>query len=127
MPAVVVGGLIAAGGSIASAAIGAHAAGKAADQQQAAGNKALDLQTQQFQAGQQALAPFQAAPGSHPIEALNYHVGTQPQNGGTLGALANYGASGGGGVLLQAPTGETRRVPSNQVQSYVARGAKVIG
>jgi hypothetical protein len=154
MPAIVVGGIIAAAGSVGGALISAHAAHEAANQEVAAGTKALNLQTQQFQAGQQALAPYQF--GGPAMSGLNYHVGTQPPQGGggmppaggagpapTLGGLAGYGGGmsatptsapagmpgqgGAGTVLLQAPTGETRRVPQDQAQRYVALGAKVIG
>lgn len=66
---------------------------------------------------------------------VNYQMPQQqPQSGGYRALLGSQdirpappmgsAASGGGVVLLQAPTGEQKAVPAEQAQAYIARGAR---
>lgn len=142
--AAIIGGLIAAGGSVAAAGIGAHAAGKAADQQVAAGNQALAVQQQQYQHGLQIMSPY--LQGGNAFANLGGRVTNQPMTGAaptspsptTVGALSSFGQgrpptmtgplSGQPDlVTVQAPTGETRQMPRQQAQPYLARGAQIVG
>jgi len=56
--AALIGGIASAGGAVASSAIGAHAAGSAADKQAQAGQSALDFQKQMWETQQQNQAPW---------------------------------------------------------------------
>jgi hypothetical protein len=61
--ALLIGAGIAGGTSLASAAIGSHAAGKASDQQQESADKALALQQQMYQQQRADVAPWRNAGG----------------------------------------------------------------
>lgn len=89
MPAAVVGGIIAGAGSVAAAGITSHAAGKAADQQVAAGDKALALQKDIYNQQQINEAPWRNTGAS----AIT-----------TLGGLLGLPSSSGGGGTGQLPT-----------------------
>jgi len=89
MPAAVVGGIIAGAGAVGAAAIQSHAAGKAADQQVAAGDKALALQKDIYNQQQVNEAPFRNTGAS----AIT-----------TLGGLLGLPQGGGGGSMGQLPT-----------------------
>ncbi len=158
MPAAIAIPLIAgAAGTVGAAAIGAHASGKAADQQVAASDKALGVQQQQYANGQRLLAPYQY--GGPALAGLNQQVTNQgngmqaaqmyagnprtlPQGGqpqttvGSMNARAmalqgSQGAlgapQGGQMVTVQAPTGETRQMTQQQAQLAVQHGAQIVG
>jgi len=86
MPAAVVGGIIAGAGSIGAAAIQSHAAGKAADQQVAAGDKALALQKDIYNQQQANEAPFRNT-GASAITTLGGLLGLPSGGGGSTGQL----------------------------------------
>jgi hypothetical protein len=85
MPAAVVGGIIAGAGAVSAAAIQSHAAGKAADQQVAAGDKALALQKDIYNQQQANEAPWRNT-GASAITTLGGLLGLQ-QGGGSSGQL----------------------------------------
>lgn len=85
MPAAVIGGIIAAGGALGSAAIVSHSAGKAADQQAAAGEKALALQRDIYNQQQLNEAPWRNT-GAAAITTLGGLLGL-PSGGGGTGQL----------------------------------------
>ena len=90
-------GFIAAGiGAVAGGAIAAHGASSAADTQAAAGQKALDLQNQEYQQQRQDLAPW-VATGSQANTTLSGLTSTPGQ-----GLLAGYQG-------FTAPTGVTEQ------------------
>lgn len=147
MPPAVIGGIIVAAGTVGAAEIAANSASSAAKQEQQAGQQALGLATTQFNAGTQALAPYQY--GGPALAGLNHPVTNQPYHPVTTSPLAGYGlptaptsyapiapnarslalgqSQGGTGmVLLRAPTGEIKQVPTNQAQQFIARGATVV-
>lgn len=84
--AVLIGAGVAAAGGVADAAIGAHAAGKAADQQAASADKALGFQQQVFDTQQANQAPFVSA-GQTSIGKLMDSL-----NNGTFGPGSNPAA-----------------------------------
>lgn len=143
MPPLLLGGIIAAGGAIGSAAIQAHAASKATDAEVKANNNALNVAQQQYGQTQQMLQPFISGQNTAALQRpVTGAGGYTPGVGLTAPTVARSAApntfqpaapqmgapaSQGGMVMLQAPTGETRRVPAGQAQMYIARGAKVIG
>ena len=109
MPAAVVGGIIAGAGAIGSAAIQSHAAGKAADQQVAAGDKALALQKDIYNQQQANEAPWRDT-GAAAITSL----------GGLLG-LPQGPAGGGGGQLPSSTLGSTFDPPVTTAQANFDR------
>lgn len=138
-----VGSSIAAGGSIAGAAIGAHASGKAADLQKAAEDKSLALQQQQYQDAQTRYAPYQQVGQSVLPTLRNLAANVQaPRYGQSLSGLSIYGSPqqnapsgsgqpqmgtpGGGSVMMRAPNGQTKAVPREQVAHYQQQGAQVV-
>jgi hypothetical protein len=85
MPPLVIAGIVAGAGAIGGAAIGAHAAGKAADAQVNAANYAADLQKQaadeslafqkqQYNTNQQQMQPWLSA-GKGALTNLQYLLG----------------------------------------------------
>ncbi len=147
--------IVGAGATVASAAIGAHASGKAADQQAASGQQALGVEQQQYANSQRLLAPYQY--GGPALAGLNHPVNNQGNGmpppmlygaGQTIpqapklagygytpnaramalgGPQAASGASNSGMVTVQAPTGETRQMSSQQAQLAVQHGARIVG
>lgn len=147
MPLPVIGGIIAAAGSVGGAAIASHSANKAAEQQTAASDKALAVQQQQYANAQKLLSPYLT--GGSALSPLNYRVNpygaASPFQGvegaPTFGNLATYAGSGqtpaaaaanpGGGdmVMMQAPASEggmRRAVPRALVPHYQQKGAQVV-
>lgn len=148
-----IGGLT-AGGEVASAAIGAHSAHEAADQQLAAANQARAYQQQAtaqaqnlIQQGQAGIryAPTYGAPQGGAYSALGQAMGFggsaavpatsspyQPAVGGMAGLAMRMGGTPQSGtnsaamVQMRAPTGEVSSVPSNLVAHYRAKGAQLV-
>lgn len=77
--------------------------------------------------------PYSTAPGGMPQgQQTGYSTLSMAQSPSAYGFAPKApapaaGPAGGGMVTLQAPDGTTRAVPSNLVQSYISRGAKVVG
>lgn len=77
--------------------------------------------------------PYSTAPGGMPQgQQTGYSTLSMAQSPSAYGFAPKVpapaaGPAGGGMVTLQAPDGTTRSVPSNLVQSYISRGAKVVG
>jgi len=141
--------------SAASAAYSSYAAKKAADQQTAAGEKALDLQEQMWNKQQSDLAPF-VEDGKRMSASMNVAMG---MGGGTpsYGPMATPPPMGlppertpvapgqqqaqplstamyapqpqasQGFVVMQAPDGSKARVPQADVPKYKQQGATVVG
>ena len=105
--AVVVGGIIAAGASVASAEISAHAAHSAADKQSAAADKASDIQYKEWQQEQANIAPWVNA-GKTSLSALMAGMGmgtyTAP---GHDAPLKTYGLDETGNVSIPMAPGQT--------------------
>lgn len=134
MPIGVVPALILGGATAGSAAISAHASNKAANEEQQAGDRALQVQQREYQQAQQQLAPFRAmgtstlgslynlaeqAPVTASPTGFGYSAPTLPPMTGSFGSLAASMDM----VMLRAPNGQTQAVPANQVGHYLARGA----
>jgi hypothetical protein len=136
--------LVGAGGDITGSLINARAAEKASKQQQEAINRALAMQgplydralaiaEQQHTQGRADLQPYATA-GTQGVTALTALLGlpaaaapaaprmTSP-GGPALQPLSSVAGSGGGMVQLRAPNGQTKQVPADQAQYFVARGA----
>ena len=144
MPAAVAIPLIIAGSSVAGAAISAHAAGKAADQQAAAGDKALGLQRDIYNQQSQALSPYIGL-GYGAMDRYNQHYGGGMPTGGAMNGGGYNMPPGGFGlsnaavprvnapmpqraglVRVQAPTGEVAMLPQVQAQRAVQMGARIL-
>ena len=143
MPAgVLIPALIGAGGTVAQAAIGAHSAGKAADTQSAAADKALALEKSIYDTTQGQISPYQQlgtsslanlagyANGGGPqmnANGVGYHPGFTPQPM-TLSGMQPTAPQAPTGplVTVQAPTGETRQMTRAQAEPFLARGAKLV-
>lgn len=147
--AMLISSLIGGGASVAGAAIGSHAAGKAADTQAASADKALALEREMYQQAQQNYAPYLAL-GSSTLPKLLSLAGSSTPNLGLPGNVANpygsgtpswasafaspksvgYGqtpaAASAGMVRMQAPTGEVQMVPASKRAMYEARGARAL-
>ncbi len=106
---------ISAAGSIGSAVIGSHAAGKAADAQSSAANHAADLQyqasqnalgfqKQQYNTSQQELAPWLQS-GQGALTNLNYLLGLGPSQGGQPGQVPQPGQPSNGVGVPARPVG----------------------
>lgn len=132
--ALMIGGLAAAGGSVASGMIGSHAAGKAADAQVSAADyaaqlqhedaqQALQFQKQQYNTGQQEMSPWLQG-GDAGLANLERLLGILDPNAtytlpggktGTLGSLTNSSLGAPGSLLapfsekFTAPTGATEQ------------------
>lgn len=116
--AALIGGLVGAGGSVASGIMGSNAAQDAASQQAAAANHAADLQYQAsqnalgFQEGQYANSQAELAPylqsGSQALSNLNYLLGNgqAPSQSGT-GTTATGTNGGAGSPISVAATPNT--------------------
>ena len=137
--ALLLSGLIGTGAQTVEGILNRRAAGKAADQQRAAIDQAIALQTplynqaltiaQEHEAqGRADLAPYAGA-GAQGLTSLTSLLGLPsapapraPVSAPTAPPTAPTGAPGGM-VLLRAPTGQTQAVPADQAAFYVARGA----
>lgn len=153
MPGFLIPLLIAGGAKLIDAFQQRSAAGKASEQQQQAAERAkLDLRGAYGQ-GRADLDPYAQA-GQQSLTSLTSLLGlpglpataapTAPGTGGpfqgrgpapmTDGSVTGYaidrgtppGAPQTTMVVMRAPTGETRPVPANQVQYYLARGATIV-
>jgi hypothetical protein len=71
-------------------------------------------------ATQQALAPSQLPETRAAMQQSSGYGGMGKREGADLGNL-------GGLVLLQAPTGELKRVPRGRAEAFIAQGAQVVG
>jgi hypothetical protein len=126
----------------------ARSANKAADTQARAAQDALAWEKQQHAAEQQRLSPYRQM-GHGAMHQLSSMLGVpgpqfeQPQPftaGKTLaamrGGLAQVREAGGAKnviaaaapqfVTVQAPSGETRQMPMDQAQRFVAKGARIV-
>ena len=127
--------IVGAASSVAGAAISAHAAGKAADQQRDASNQALGFQRDIFQQQQAALNPYINL-GTSAIGRYNQRYGGAPAGGvgtglgfdavGPVRPVAAYGPQTGPVVRVQAPTGEIAMLPQAQAQIAVSKGARIL-
>lgn len=131
--------------SVTSAAMQSRAAGHAADIQGKAAEEALAFTKEQKAKQEAAAAPYLALGGMaagrlpgvvRPMPAYGAPAPytTQPQAtspvqpaGQPMAALGQPGAGMGGLVMVQAPTGETMRLPQAQAQQAVSRGARIVG
>jgi hypothetical protein len=100
-------GLISAGTGLAGAAINAHAAGKAAAQQTASGDKALALQGQIYNQTRNDLAPYRGA-GTAALGSEMSLLGLNPGLMGSLGGgPSGVGVGGAAGSTANTPWGGT--------------------
>ncbi len=115
--ATIVGGAIAAAGSLGAAAIQSHAAGKAADVQTAAAKTANTRLDPYASAGYGAVSNLQGLVGRPATAAqpVQTPMGGQPTP-----------QTGSGFVTIKAPTGEVQQVPMSQAQFYVSKGGQVV-
>jgi hypothetical protein len=96
-------GLISAGTGLAGAAINAHAAGKAAQQQTASGDKALALQAGIYNQTRNDLAPYRGA-GTAALGSEMSLLGLNPSAMGSLGGGPSGVGVGGAGAGSTANT-----------------------
>lgn len=134
MPAAIIGPLIGAGVSAGAGIIGASqaagAAKSAAATQSTSADKAMAVGQQQYQQAQQNFAPYMQA-GAQAASTL----GSLLRPGG-MGAAPSQDSLGWGGrpatpppggtVMIEAPDGTRKAVPSSQAQSFIKRGGKVV-
>jgi hypothetical protein len=152
--ALAIAALTGAGGSIAGAKMGSDAANRSARMQTDATNRAAELQAQatrdalafqreQFEYGQQTMAPYLRI-GEQSLGTLGNMMGFPGGAGGGTGAPMMAGRAGTGGapgtlgnmggyqppemVLMASPDGSsTRQVPRAMVPHYTSRGGRVVG
>ena len=114
----------------------ANAATTATQQEIESANRAIALQQKIYQQQQQNLAPYMQL-GASSLGNLQALAGrpivSQNPSGfgytarGSMPPAMSFGGGNSGMVMLRAPNGETKTVPANQAQQYVARGASVVG
>ena len=142
----IAGGVIASKAAKKAAAIQSAAADKASAFQAQANTDILGVQKQQYELGQQRMAPYAALGGQGMALLMGTpQPGAAPAPQNTLGGMMPTGAPpqpgappppggmppgpGGGGqmVTLQSPDGETRQVPADQAGFYMSKGARPVG
>jgi hypothetical protein len=72
------------------------------------------------QVPQATAAPSPSTPPSFAVERTLSPYAKRDPRASTLGDVAGL-------VMVQAPDGETRRMPRRQAEQYVARGAQIVG
>lgn len=138
--AAIIGGALAAGGAVGSAAIQAHAAGSARKSQEKATGRSQAILQPYASAGYGALSNLQGLTASGPasqqvaqrLASQGAPTGAPSTLTGAFGSAVPRGqvAQGQGYqpmVTLRAPTGETRRVPLSQSGYLISQGAKMVG
>lgn len=152
MPAAIaIPAIIGAGTSVATAAISANAAGKAAKTQRQGADRAQafnervygeqrELMRPYVQAGQESMGRLMSqhwgtpysGPNGPTVTAPNPYAPT-PQALGIPNGQPRLGASmqgfngGSGTVVVEAPTGERRVMPLALAQQAQAKGARILG
>lgn len=113
--------IIAAAGTAAETGIQAYSANKAAKQQQASGQQALDLQKQVLAQQQQNLSPFINA-GTSSLSRLNSYLTPQGQMPTNIMAPA----ATGGNIMVIAPDGSIQQMrPASERAHWESLGATV--
>lgn len=120
--AIVVGGSIAAAGSIGSAAIGASASNSAANQQASSADAATQAQLQMFNTVQQNLAPYMGT-GNNALMALNNFMGL----GTGTGYYGNATAPGVAGFHYDPANDPEYQFMLSQGSSAIANQASALG
>lgn len=151
MPAAIaIPAIVGAGASVGSALIGAHASGKAADQQADAAAQAQRFNEQVYRDQQQRMNPFLQLGTDAFTRLYSDHFGVPyssqlpgaftPQ-GPTLGALGGPQMAAAAAeppspylpagvpqmVTLRAPNGDIEDVPAAVAQQFIAKGARPMG
>lgn len=144
MPAAIaIPAIIGGGASLASAAIGAHAAGSARKEQQQATNQALAVNKGIYEGQQKLTNPYVQAGYTSLANLMQDHWGQRagvpqagaPSYGGpdsqryamqNQPGLGDYSSAMSGGVQMRAPDGSVKAVPQQLVEKYRAKGAQVI-
>ena len=129
--------IIGAGASVGGAVIASKASKGAAKTQSEAADKALGLQTQQYEQSRQDFAPYQQQ-GQAALGRLG-QMATAPRMNFGAGQTATLGNPMGqpqaqqpppqpqaGLVRVQAPTGEIALLSRQQAQDALRRGARVM-
>lgn len=145
MPAIAIPLIIGAGAKVVGAVQQHRAAGKAAEQQQAAAQQAIGVNQGMYQQTRQDLDPYRQQ-GGQGLTALTALMGLPPQApppGPAIGtpqpgqrgplppgatptgyAVPRGTPPGMGGMtLLRSPDGQSKPVPNDQVDYYLSRGA----
>ena len=126
--AAIIGGALAAGGALGSAAIQARAAGKARNLQERGADRARTIQQPYVDAGTGALTTLRGLTGQ-PQPPMSYAPPPQqavPRNLSQMGRALPSGRGPGALTTVRAPTGETRQVPASQTGYWQSRGAQVV-
>ena len=121
--AIALGGIAAAGGSVASGIMQSKSANKATDAQTAANQAALDFAKQRYAQSQANQAPYMAAGTAATSGISNLLAAAAKKQGYGYTPPPNPATAGAPMVSLKAPDGSVRQVPQDQAQQYIQRGA----
>lgn len=121
--------LIATGGGLVGGYLQSRGASQAAEAQERAATEALTFEKQQYGDEQERLRPFRERENPRPASAGSFSFGgpAPAQSGALSFAQPQPQAPAAQMVLIQAPTGQQKRVPASELAHWESRGARRVG